>query len=623
LRQSTDLLIRRSRRGNTIAGGGLVGKTRSDTERENYRFQDLIKATHRLVAGKTQSSLVVEDMFTIAQWSQASEAAASLAQMAARQAKGDSALARLARERQDLVAEWQLRDKALTGARSLPSERRDSSAERRVSARLAAIDARVAEIDRSFASDFPEYAALARPEPLGIADVQKQLRPDEAFLLILDTAAVRPTPEETFIWVVTKSDARWVRSELGTNALAASVATLRCGFDQAAWHGNGADRCGRLLNGAYTAATANDGKSLPFDLARAHELYQALFGQVEDMISDKHLLVVPSGPLTSLPFQMLVSKKPTAAIPSDAAGYVDADWLIKTHAITVLPSVASLRAVREFAKSSSAKQPFIGFGNPLLAGPDGSDRSAWERTSCEAPHGSMQIARRGVRSGIPKFFRNGLANVEEVRAQYPLPETADELCAVARLSGAAEAAVYLGDKASETTIKAISADGTLAQARVLHFATHGLLAGEAAMFAASKAEPALILTPPRTATEEDDGLLTASEITQLKLDADWVILSACNTAGGDSDNPGAEALSGLARAFFYAGARALLVSHWAVNSEATVRLITKAFDELKISPKIGRAEALRRSMLALIGKGGGYAHPANWAPFVVVGEGAR
>jgi CHAT domain-containing protein len=143
------------------------------------------------------------------------------------------------------------------------------------------------------------------------------------------------------------------------------------------------------------------------------------------------------------------------------------------------------------------------------------------------------------------------------------------------------------------------------------------------MMGAAKAEPALLLTPPSQATEVNDGLLTASEIAQLRLDADWVVLSACNTAAGASDKPGAEALSGLARAFFYAGARALLVSHWAVNSEATVRLITKAFAELKADAKLGRAEALRRSMVPLVERGGGYDHPANWAPFVVVGEGAR
>ena len=97
--------------------------------------------------------------------------------------------------------------------------------------------------------------------------------------------------------------------------------------------------------------------------------------------------------------------------------------------------------------------------------------------------------------------------------------------------------------------------------------------------------------------------------------------SACNTAA--EDKPGAEALSGLARAFFYAGARALLVSHLAVNSDATVKLIAQAFHEMKADAKIGRAEALRRSMLRLIGGNDVNVHPANWAPFIVVGEGAR
>jgi len=245
-----------------------------------------------------------------------------------------------------------------------------------------------------------------------------------------------------------------------------------------------------------------------------------------------------------------------------------------------------------------------------------------DRQRCGGSWTPLLAASRRVRSPISHFFRNGLANVEEVRAQYPLPETADELCLVAHASGADPDNVYLGERASEKIVKALSTDGKLSRARVVHFATHGLLAGETEILTGSKAEPALLLTPPELASEEDDGLLTASEIAQLKFDADWVVLSACNTAAGDSDQQGVEALSGLARAFFYAGARALLVSHWAVNSEATVHLITKSFDELKADPKIGRAEATRRSMLRLIGRGGGYAHPSIWAPFVVVGEGA-
>jgi CHAT domain-containing protein len=116
--------------------------------------------------------------------------------------------------------------------------------------------------------------------------------------------------------------------------------------------------------------------------------------------------------------------------------------------------------------------------------------------------------------------------------------------------------------------------------------------------------------------------LTASEVAQLDLDADWVVLSACNTAAGEKGD--AEALSGLARAFFYAKARALLVSHWYVNSDAAVQLTTKAFAALKADAGIGRAEALRRSMSQLILHGAPEeAHPAIWAPFVLVGEGGR
>jgi CHAT domain-containing protein len=187
-------------------------------------------------------------------------------------------------------------------------------------------------------------------------------------------------------------------------------------------------------------------------------------------------------------------------------------------------------------------------------------------------------------------------------------------------------AVWLGARATEANLKALSRSGKLARYRALHFATHGVLAGESEAILKAKAEPALVLSPPKDGAtsaelEEDNGLLTASEVAQLGLDADWVVLSACNTAAGTQGN--AEALSGLARAFFYAKARALLVSHWYVNSEAAVKITTGAFAELSANPGIGRAEALRRSMVRLIMEGGlDQAQPEYWAPFVLVGEGA-
>jgi CHAT domain-containing protein/tetratricopeptide (TPR) repeat protein len=596
------------------AGGGRIDLVRATLGANSRNLRASARAVFRADAASPHAR---NEGFALAQWALQTGAADALAQMTARFAKGSGPLAALVRQRQDLLVRRQEEDKRLLAAVGAADAKTGDAS--RIA--VAALDVEIGALDRRLVTEFPDYAALANPGPLGLADTQALLRDNEALVLVLDVPRIGGLAEESLIWVVTKADARWGRSDLGSKALTERVAALRCGLDGAAWDGEGASRCSRLL-GHAPAVEGSTGRSLAFNLAEAHALYSDLFGQFEDSIKGKHLLIVSGGPLIALPFQALVTEKPALAIPTDATGYADAAWLAKSHATTVLPSVGSLKALRRFAKASKAARPFIGFGNPLLLGPDGNDRRAWERQSCKGGSSQMQIANRRIRAATSDFFRGSLADVEEVRAQYPLPETADELCAVARSMNAGDEAVHLGEKASETTIKALSARGALANARVVHFATHGLLAGETKSLAASTVEPALLLTPPAQATEENDGLLTASEIAQLKLDADWVVLSACNTAGGDTDKPNAEALSGLARAFFYAGARALLVSHWAVNSEATVKLIVKGFDELKSDPNIGRAEAMRRSALALIASGGSGAHPANWAPFVVVGEGA-
>jgi CHAT domain-containing protein len=255
-----------------------------------------------------------------------------------------------------------------------------------------------------------------------------------------------------------------------------------------------------------------------------------------------------------------------------------------------------------------------------LSGRDGKDRRAWDYSSCREAMAAVKPAQSvSLVASIAKLFRAGEANVQALKLQPPLPETAGEVCTVAEFLQSANDAVLLGATATEREIKARSADGRLADARVVHFATHGLLARETALFKNVREEPALLLSPPEAPSADDDGLLLASEIAALKLNADWVVLSACNTAGGDS--AGAESLSGLARAFFYAGAKALLVSNWAVNSDAAVKLVTGAFNAQAKDGGIGRAQALRRASLDLIAAGGASAHPAFWAPFVVAGEG--
>jgi CHAT domain-containing protein/tetratricopeptide (TPR) repeat protein len=615
-RRSTGIIERRAERG---LDGAAETQPKGEESRQSWRFRGLVKMTHRLAAEGRAPGAPAAEMFETAQWALATEAAASLAQMAARSAAGSPELAGLVRERQDLAGEWQAKDKLLIAAKSQEPGRRNAGAEKALADRLEAIDARLAEIGRTLAKDFSNYAALANPAPVSVADVQAQLGADEALVLFLDTPDLRPLPEETFAWVVTKSEVRWVRAELGTAALRREVAALRCGLDNALWDDAKWNAwCvealkQRRLEGVGGVTT------LPFDIRRAYALYQALLGPVEHLIKGKHLLIVPSGPLTQLPFQVLVTEPPK--MPEGGGGYREAAWLGARQPITVLPAVSSLKALRAHVKVSRAGKAYLGFGNPLLDGRDArfAELAKMARASTSCPPAPTPVARLGAGQGgvAPVEIRGGLANVADLRTQTPLPETAEELCAVARDLKAGLSEVRLADRATETEVKRLSKSGELARYRVLHFATHGAMAGELD----KDREPGLILTPPATASEEDDGYLSASEIAALKLDADWVILSACNTAARGASS--AEALSGIARAFIYAGARTLLVSHWAVDSNAAVKLITTAAAEMARDPAVGRAEAMRRAMQFLIDKGRPEeVHPAYWAPFIVVGEGA-
>jgi CHAT domain-containing protein/tetratricopeptide (TPR) repeat protein len=419
---------------------------------------------------------------------------------------------------------------------------------------------------------FPDYMALADPRPLSVAAVQALLSDDEVLVAILVGST------KSFVWALSRERAEWAEIDAGSPVLREHVAALRNGLDPLA------------QQDAEGSAGSRAGVVQGFDLVRAHALYRLVLGPVASMLAGKrHLIVVPTGPLTSIPFQVLVTAPPGPQAGRDALR--DAAWLIKSHALSILPSVPSLQALRKLSPRGAASKPYFGIGDPVLDGPSG----------------QQQRTARAPTFTPSRFYRGGLADVRMLRELAPLPETADEVRAIGKVLGAGADAINLRAAATETRVKAAA----LRDYRIVHFATHGLVAGELS----GLAEPALVLTPPPVASAADDGLLTASEIAALALDADWVVLSACNTAAGSGD--GAEALSGLARAFFYAGARALLVSHWAVYSQAATDLTTATFAALAARPHGGRAEAFRAAMLALIAKG---EPPSYWAPFVIVGE---
>jgi len=357
----------------------------------------------------------------------------------------------------------------------------------------------------------------------------------------------------------------------------------------------------------------------PFDLKLAYELYGLLLKPVEaGWKQAKNLIVVTNGALGLLPLSLLPTA-PAQVTEGDGplfSGYRQVPWLARTHAVTMVPSAAALRTLRQIPPGSAKRERLIGFGDPIFSK---------EQAAAQGEKPSVQLAMAAATRGLPLMRRSSpkLDGVDsaELALLPALPDTADELKSIASaLESDPSKILALGVKANEQTVK--TAD--LSRYKIIVFATHGLVPGELN----GLTQPALALSAPEVAGVDGDGLLTMEEILALKLDADWVVLSACNTGSGAG--AGAEAASGLGRAFFYAGTRALLVTNWSVHSQSARDLTTDLFRRQTVDPKLSRGEALRQAMMALLDKGyvdeGGktlfaYAHPLFWAPYTIIGDG--
>jgi hypothetical protein len=405
------------------------------------------------------------EAFELAQWALQTDAAEAVTQMSVRFAKGDGPLATLVRERQSLVARLQSEDKRMLEAIG----QADSNAVKAIYESRDDSKKTLTSIDAELAAKFPEYADLANPRPLSFATTQALLRPDEALVLFLDGPRLTEQTrlqEATLAWVVTRTKVSWHRLPLDTRALADHVNALRCGLDGTLWErAESKETCRAALKGSgYEHFDELTSALLPFDLARSHALYKALLGPAQGLITDKHLLIVASGPLTGLPFGVLVTEPPKASAPAALADYRRAAWLGTRQPISVLPSVASLAALRRHARASRASQPFVGFGDPALNGdskcgapPAVPDRCPDEETQVAR---STHIVTRGAQSpsAATSFFRGGLANVDALRRACPLPDTAYELRCVARSLGAPASAVVIGKDMTETAVKAAPLD---------------------------------------------------------------------------------------------------------------------------------------------------------------------
>lgn len=299
-----------------------------------------------------------------------------------------------------------------------------------------------------------------------------------------------------------------------------------------------------------------------FDVAAARALYDVVF-------PDRVRVVAESGGELVFPAAGYLARLSPAVLltgPADPQRLGRAPWLVRRSAIRVVADFARLGS----APVALARRDFLGVGAPDVLPP---------------------------------------ALAEAAASLPPLQRARAELDQLAAALAPPAATVLSGAEASEARFGSLALPGF----GVIAFATHGLVGGEVA----GLDEPALVLAGQVDAGAGADGLLTASEIAGLKLAADWVILSACDTAAGES--VGAPGYSGLARAFARAGAASLMLSHWRVRDDAAAFLTVETLRRAAV-PGASRAEALRQAQLALMARGevADGAHPAVWAPFAVL-----
>lgn len=546
------------------------------------------------------------EAFVAAQYALISGAAAAVDRVTARFASGGGPLAALEQERDKKLAELDAVDRQFSAlierGSAVPEDERRALTQRRATIRdeVTAIEARIGK-------DFPQYFDLTRPKALDIAQVQKLLNPDEAMVMIL------VSDDASYTWAITREKATWSRSEaMRESALAEKVTTLRASMEV-----DGARGSGRAppppAGGA--AAVAPEGKA--FDRKLAYEIYKELLAPVEPVLQGKQVVLTNvTGALTSLPLALLVTAPPQGS-DTDPTAVATSPWLIDKYALAELPSVSSLNSLRCLLIAD------VKDAHPGCATRSASTSYAQARTGgvALAAYGAPTLsgvfvpgqANRSVTPDlVGQMYKGKLADTEKLRALAYLPQAKAELESLGKTFGN-DAQVVIGDAATETAVKTSK---SIPAARFVVFSTHGLLATEVG----DNAEPGLVFTPPKTATEQDDGLLTASEVAQLKLSADIVALSACNTAAGDGKK-GSEGLSGLARSFLLAGTRSLLVSHWAVSDAATSLLMQQTFDNIRKGDIAGRARALQAAMKAVRNEGTGqFVSPKYWAAFMLVGE---
>jgi tetratricopeptide (TPR) repeat protein/CHAT domain-containing protein len=452
-------------------------------------------------------------------------------------------------------------DKRIAVEQDKPADKRDPDKVGQLLDEQKKVETRLTALIQRMEKEYPQYAALKYPKPCSLAEARACLAPTEVALLFV------PGDKRSYLIVLE------ARPALGDKANGLAIYPLP-------GHDDIADGTSRLTfrETFETPARAR---------AVGAEAYELLLAPVKDRIRGKDLVIVPGGPLGYVPFEALVE---------------DGRYLIEKHRIRYAPSLTTLHLVRLWEKTrAKPERPLWAMADPVYDKKD------------ERAQGKPDLA-QATQDALTEYLSRTNRGPSASAKPYPrLRFTSQEAEAIRARLGTADKDVLTGLQATEAVVKAASAKGLLARARYVHFATHGILGLDTGQ------QPALVLSLVGNDGQRDaeggtnDGFLRLDEITRLQLNADLVVLSACETGKGRLY--AGEGVTGLARAFLYAGSRGVVCSLWSVDDEQTAALMINLYSGLKDGQPA--ADALRAAKLAMI-----RAHkpPVFWAPFILIGE---
>jgi CHAT domain-containing protein len=564
------------------------------SKEKNYRAS-IIESYLGLLSreyAKNPSPALAAESFALGDLARSSGVQRALNASTARANITDKRLAELVRKEQDLNQRISFLSRFAKELSMQPASQQLPQIQAKMKADIEELRAEAKKTLHLIGLDFPEYAELINPKPVALDKLAKALRPNEALVTWFIGQ------QHSFVWALShEGKAEFKALPIARQELRQHITQLRKTLDP------------QVLTIEEIP---------PFNFALSHKLYNSLFLPVQDALQGKStLVVVPHDEIGQLPLGVLTTAAFDPGPKSELlfANYRSAPWLLKQHALVSAPSATAINTLRGLAAPKHDRRDFIGFGDPLFS----LEQAQSAEKVAVAGNSTTQIASRGVPLKLRSSPNTSQVSSAEISILPRLPDTNDEIQEIAKVFNVEPSRdIFLQKRANLEEI--LKAD--LYNRKVVMFSTHGLVPGELD----GLTQPALALTNPQVLNKTGDGLLKVDQILMLKLNADWVVLSACNTAAGEGD--GAEALSGLGRAFFYAGARSLLVSSWPVDSLASRKLMTDLFRRQVQDKSLTKPKALQQASLELMEKGTpteqsplySYAHPLFWAPFSMVGD---